>query len=50
MLRKAIFGSLAEAAAAVRAVFAFAGCCFALFNTLWSTVNWIACAAELVRK
>ena len=51
-LREAVVGflALAAAAAALRAVFAFAVCCFALFNTLWSTVNWIACAAGLVRR
>ena len=49
MLREAIFGSLAEVAAAVRAVLAF-GDCFALFHTLWSTVKWIVCPAGLVRR
>ena len=50
--RETIFEPLtvAVAVAAVRAVFALAVCCFALFNTLWSTVNWIACAAGLVRR
>jgi hypothetical protein len=47
MLHEMAFGFLA-AAAAVRAVFAVAVCCFALFNTLRSTVNWIACAAGLM--
>jgi len=50
MLRETIFESLAEAAAAVRAVFAFTGYCFALLNTLWWTVNWIPCAAGLRRR
>jgi len=50
-LEEAVLAFLASAAAAaVRAVFAFAVCCFALFNTVWSTVNWIACAAGLVRR
>ena len=35
------------AVAAAHAVFAFAVCCFALFNTLWSTMNWITCATGL---